>query len=325
LAPNNNAALPNNTTRSTKRKKRFETIAFQSCFYPFSFLSLKKNAMEDTPEKPEKPTIPPDEQLREENEFLKMKLLAETGAEFGQLDSIDPAIENLFLNNVIEFERQHAQAETTTVYELLGKPEFIKSEQLSDEQVVTELERIDSILNEHNIVVDYLAEYPERLKYSFVTEELFLHESNMFMSGMTYHYIYEEFHPNHPLDITNRAKAFIESWFKQQFTEYNTELSNQWFTDQGKIHTKEEVLQKFQQFFDCYKYFENAKYELQNVKADVEEGGDTGLGFAEGLVKYDAVSENGEITHFGGPFKLYLHMNYDWWDIFFAYWPGLKW
>jgi hypothetical protein len=282
--------------------------------------------MEDYPPNPEKSNHDREERLREENELLKLKLKAETGAEYGQLESIDPSLENAFLNNIIEFERRSAQTKTSKVYELLGKPDFITSDQLSDEQVAHELERIESILGEHNIVVDYLAEYPERDKYRFVTEELFLLETDdMFMPGMTCHYIYEEFHPNHTLTITDRARDFIEGWFEQRFSETSFELADQWITDQGKIFAKEAVLQKFRQIFDCYDHFKNTKYELQNVQADVTEGEATGMGFAEGLAEYDAVSENGEIAHFRGPFKLYLQLNYDWWNIFFAYWPGLKW
>lgn len=283
--------------------------------------------MEKDPQKPEKFSDDPEEQLRIENELLKLKLKAETGGEMHPLQSeSDPDLENAFLKNVIEFERQFSNAKQTTVFDLIGKPVFPKENTLSDEQVSAEFARATNILNKHNIEVDYLAEYPEREKYHFITEELFLHETDdMQIPGMIQHFIYEEFHPNHPLTITDRAEDFINGWFKQNFSEDSMELADSWITDQGKTYPKKEALQKFQHIFNSFDDFKNTKYELLNVQADVKEGEDTGLGFAEGIVKYDAIMENGETIHFEGPFKLYMQLHDEWWEIFFAYWPGLQW
>ena len=52
-----------------------------------------------------------EENLRTENEFLKMKLMLEHGGQFGELDEdgntdLPPEIENEFLNSVMAFEKQ---------------------------------------------------------------------------------------------------------------------------------------------------------------------------------------------------------------------------
>lgn len=282
--------------------------------------------MENDPQKPEKFSSDPEEQLRIENEILKLKLKAETGSGVeNPQNNIDPALENAFLKNVIEFERQFAKAKPTTVYELTGKPDFPKASTLDDDQILETLENLTHILEEHQIEVDFLGDYPEREKYRFITEELFQYESDdMFIPGMIQHFIYEEFHPNHPLTITDRVTDFIGSWFRQQLSEESMELSDQWITEKGEIYSKEHLLQKIQYIFDSYGRFENTKYELQKVQADVKEGEKTGKGFAEGMVKYDAVMENKEIMHFEGPFKIYLELIDNWWSIFFANWPGLN-
>ncbi len=49
------------------------------------------------------------------------------------------------------------------------------------------------------------------------------------------------------------------------------------------------------------------------------------MGHAEGMVKYDAVLENGETVHVEGPFKLYMQLEEEWWQIFYFHWPGFEW
>lgn len=281
--------------------------------------------MKNDPHKPEKFSNDPEEQLRIENELLKLKLKAETGGRMETTqNNIDPALENAFLNNVIEFERQYAQAKPTTVYELMNKPHFPKEDILDDDQIAEALENLRRLMEEHQIEVDFLGDYPARKKYRFIIEELFPYETdNMFMPGMTQHFIYEEFHPNHPLTITNRVTDFIGSWFRRQLSEYSMELSNEWITEKEEIYSREFLVQKIQHIFDAVERFENTKYELQKIQADVKEGENTGMGFAEGMVKYDAVMKSGEIIHFEGAFKMYLNLKDDWWCIFSAHWPGL--
>ena len=69
----------------------------------------------------------PEEQLKMENEILKLKLNAELGGRFESLTDIPADIENLFLKNVIAFEHEHANADIKTVHDVLGNPEYVKS------------------------------------------------------------------------------------------------------------------------------------------------------------------------------------------------------
>ena len=63
---------------------------------------------------------PSEEQLKAENDFLKMKLMLEKGAEFhtsGDSMELPPEAENMFLKNIMEFERQFDQDQ--------GKPRIV--------------------------------------------------------------------------------------------------------------------------------------------------------------------------------------------------------
>lgn len=89
--------------------------------------------------------------------------------------------------------------------------------------------------------------------------------------------------------------------------------------------TKQEVLDKLKTVFDAYPQFTNCKYVIAEINFQLNEEIETGMGHAEGGVKYDAILENGEQVHIEGPFKLYMSMEYDWWKIFYFVFPGFEW
>ncbi len=266
----------------------------------------------------------PEEQLNIENEILKLKLQAELGGDYESDGILPPDIENAFLKNVIEFEHQFAKTTPSTLFDILGKPAFPKAASLTDEEIETALSTLENLMDEKGIMVDYGEEYPARIKYTFVTEELFLKESGFFhMPGMTMHYIYEEFHPNHRLDISNNTDKFFNSWLNQNFNEFSSELSYHPTTSDGKELTREELFKSFQNIFDSYTKFENASYTVDDIFFELIDE-ENGSGYAEGHVEYDAILENGEVKHFEGKYK--LTMQYDgYWGIIYFEWPGFVW
>ena len=116
----------------------------------------------------------PVENIKLENEFLKIKLKAQYGDAFHMESNADipTEIENQFLKNMMAFEDAHARAEFTTVYECIGKPAYRPAEELNDIEVAAALERMTAILEEYNMDLDICdGPYPDRLIYSFITEE----------------------------------------------------------------------------------------------------------------------------------------------------------
>jgi len=265
----------------------------------------------------------PEENLRMENELLKLKLKAELGAEPINIADISPEIENEFLKNVLAFEHNFAGSKPAKVYDVLGKPAFKKSAELTDDLLEQALEEITKLLTEKNIEVYFGDEYDSRTKYYFITEELFEHETDFFsMPGMTTHFDYEEFHPNHKKDIENRATEFLTEWFRQGFDEYNYELADQFILPDRKILSKAQVISQLKRIFESYTAFTNEKYKIIDIGFQIE--GDNGIGHAEGGVIYNAVLENGENIVKKGPFKLYLTFEYGWWSIFHIVFPGFE-
>jgi hypothetical protein len=265
----------------------------------------------------------PEENLRMENELLRLKLKAEFGGESGNVTNINPEIENEFLKHVLEFEHNFAQSKPAKVYDLLGRPAFKKSDELNDDLIEQALEQITGMLFEKNMEVYFGEGYDSRTKYHFITEELFDHETTFLpMPGMTTHFDYEEFHPNHQKIIESRALEFLSEWFKQSLSERSWELADNFILPDRKILSKSEVVIQLKHIFDAYTAFTDEKYIIRDIGFQLEE--DTGFGHAEGMVKYSAVLENGEIIPIGGPFKFYMTLEGGWWCIFHIVFPGFE-
>ena len=137
----------------------------------------------------------PNENLRIENELLKLKMQAEYEATFGVSPDLPPEIEHAFLQNVLEFEKSWQEARKVKVYDLLGRPAFRPAATLSQSEIRKELKRIIDVMSEKNIVFDTIENYDPLLIYRFITEELFNHETeDLNLPGWTKNFIYEEFH-----------------------------------------------------------------------------------------------------------------------------------
>ena len=269
------------------------------------------------------------ENTKLENEFLKIKLKSQYGDAFHMESNagLPPEIENQFLKNMMAFEDAHANAAFTTVYENIGEPAYRPAEELDDNEITIALAGMNAILDEHNMVLDICdGPYDDRTIYTFITEELFTTETEIGgIEGMGRHFIYEEFHPNHKAEITKCTHQFLKRWFSRDFDEYTTELSNHIITFDGRQMVKEEAITRMQVFFDAFLEFKDDAYNIDDISFEINTETHIGMGFAEGVLKYDALLEKGESVNYQGPYKLYLQMEDNYWDIFCFAMPGFKW
>lgn len=165
----------------------------------------------------------PDE-LRTENDILKMKLMLEYGASFGSVpggQDIDPEIENHFLNNVLEFEKQSAEGRLVTVGEIIGNHQFPPAAELKDGEIQDAIKAMQKKLNENGIAVSVLSpNISGRELYRFMTEELPAVEMFDHFSPGIYCFIYDEFHPDPYYENENTAVNYCiqhilrkQEWF----------------------------------------------------------------------------------------------------------------
>lgn len=285
------------------------------------------NINQEAEDEPEKFSDDPEEQLRIENELLRLQLQAETGADIQQLEDVTPEVENAFLNNILAFERQLDSIEEVSIYKILGEPRDFKAEaELNEEQIVKELERLETFMRERNIEVDYGTEYPARLKYKFITEELFLHETQQFdIPEMVNHFIYEEFHPNHRLSIEGITEEFLDMWLTKKIDEHSYVFGNEFISKNDSIFSREQFFGLINNIFDAYLSFDQGSYTIENIAYDeMNDVNLKGLGHSEGTIRYRATLESKEVQAIEAPFKLYLTWVNGYWEIVNVVMPGLE-
>ena len=280
-------------------------------------------------EQDEKFSDDPQENLRIENELMKIKLKAQYGDAF-QMDSsaaLAPEVENEFLKNILAFEESYNKGDFITVYERIGKPGYQSAEEIGAGELKENVQQLLELLNQHQINLDFTdGPYDDEIIYRFITEELFNQEVDKEPAdGMVMGYIYEEFHPNHKAAILRCTHQFLKGWFIRSFTDNEFILSHDIITADGIQMQREELLAKLQLFFDAFINFANDGYTIDDTSFELQAGDERGMGYSEGRLKYDAEIDNNEIIHFEASYKLYLQMEYNEWSVFYFVIPGFKW
>lgn len=282
--------------------------------------------MADNQNLPEKFSDDAQENLRIENEILKLKMQAESGAFFGGEGGLPPEIENRFLQNVQKFEEAWKDVKYVKVYDLIGRPPFKDVDELSDEGIKGETERLTAIMNEKEVFLGVLGEYEPRVIYTFITKELFEYETdNMQLPGWSKDFIYEEFHPNHPLDLRKTAERFLEHWFERKFDGHSIELDNQLITEHGSVYSHAEVVEKLNAHLSEYEEFLRHDHIIGDIGFEMNEEEGTGMGHAEGGIAYQVRLTTGETIKVGEIFKIYMSYRYRYWSVVYFVMPGFVW
>ena len=252
-----------------------------------------------------------DEAIRFENEFLKDKINAQYGGIHGSGDlETPPEILNTFLNDMIEFEHAMNDRNEVLLYDFIGRPEFILEQDLSDEQVKVELERVNDMLFSINIVYDNINDVEDRLLYKFVTEDLFQQQiPDKLIPGTVSHYIYEDFHPDQEYNSRMRCVEFIDVFFSSDF----------------EIQVCDLFLEDIRNFDDLYDFHYTFE-EFRNVKYEVLDAAIVpGECIRKATISFDAVSSVGtEPIHYSGDATFELEYKYDRWSVIAVQLPGME-
>lgn len=267
----------------------------------------------------------PEENLRMQNDFLKMKMMAESGAWFGGEGGLPPEIENQFLKNVMEFEKTNSNVKSRTISEILGKPVFDDEETLNDEKFQTEFLRLSALLEDCGIQVEFSRTRNDRFKYNFITRELFKHETTFTpIKGMITGFLYEEFHSDHEWEITELTNRFLNDFFERELDADTYYINEQIVNPDGSLVPRENIIKRFLSMYEAIPEFENTSFIIENQDFELQEndGIQTGMGFSEGTIQYEIIFRDGERKKIDGPFKIYFSMEWDCWTICFFYIAG---
>lgn len=152
-----------------------------------------------------------DEKIKAENDFLKMKMMLERGAQFEKMkdsDGLPADIENQFLKNILEFEKQFDQHSAVTVYDKIGKPaHFENVDSITDDNIEAAWLQLYNYMLEHGVELSTTnPKITPRELYRFATEELFSHETDdIKIPGMINGFIYDDFYPDYEFENTQTA------------------------------------------------------------------------------------------------------------------------
>jgi hypothetical protein len=281
-------------------------------------------------EEEEKFSDDPTENMKIENEFLKIKLKAQYGDGFFMQEGehgLPPELENQFLKQMMQFEENYEKAEYISLYEKIGKPTFKPLEELSTNEKKDEIKRLTEIMESHGIMLDINeGPYDDDVIYTFIIKELFEQEveKESLIEGGFWHFCYEEFHPNDKVEIEKNTHEFLQHWFNKGFNEYSSELAYHFILPEGKEIDRDAFFKKVNMFFDSFVQFKNDGYNVDEVKFELYDN-NAGMGHAEGTLTYDAEMENGEIIQYKGPFKLYMQREDKYWSVVYFVMPGFVW
>lgn len=199
-----------------------------------------------------------EEKLKAENEFLKMKMMLERGAEFEKTEAgneLPADIENQFLRNIMEFEKQFDQHKITTVYDKIGRPtQFKPVNEIPDTEIENAWTELYSYMLDNGI--DLTATNPKvtpRELYRFATEELFEHQTDdINIPGMISGFIYDEFYPDYEYENSNLAIDYIQSVFSKDHLDHMQGLAKKITINNLKDLTQENFKAIINQFKDAF-------------------------------------------------------------------------
>ncbi len=162
-----------------------------------------------------------EEKLKAENDFLKMKIMLEHGGYFDAANENDiPAqVENEFLKDVIEFEKQFDERKKIKVFDKIGRPTHFKLvSEIADEKINQAWQELSDYLDEHNINLSVCSpNISIKELYRFTVEELFECEiDDINIEGMMHGFIYDEFHPDPVYDNTRAAQEECINYILQK-------------------------------------------------------------------------------------------------------------
>ncbi|MEO7524673.1 MAG: hypothetical protein ABIT58_11295 [Ferruginibacter sp.] len=150
-----------------------------------------------------------DEDIKSENDFLKMKMMLERGAEFGSVTDLDPEMENAFLRSVMAFEEQMESDKKIRLYDKIDKPLIFKPvAEVSDGEIEAALDCLLNWLSEYGIEVSVCnPAISQHELYRFIIEELFEFEiDDIDLPGWVNSFCYDEFHPDAAYETSTAAE-----------------------------------------------------------------------------------------------------------------------
>ncbi|NOS90319.1 MAG: hypothetical protein HOP30_00200 [Cyclobacteriaceae bacterium] len=261
-----------------------------------------------------------EDELKAENELLKLKLELEHGMKGHHSEGLSPAMENQWLNQIYNFEKLYKETPRVKVYDFIGRPDFVPIQSLPENEIVAALEALENAMQAKGVELSCLCEYPAATIYQFITEELFEHEMDgIRMEGMMTHFTYEEFHPNHAYDINRLITDFIDSLLTKQWNEQfdGMSLASQ-ITFNGAQHEQAAMNAIILTFQEAHPSISFDQLAVEEIKFDLENG----TGTAKATIAYTLRQHQQKTESVSGSCAFQMVMEYGYWCLTSIEIPG---
>lgn len=183
-------------------------------------------------------------------------------------------------------------------------------DEINDNDIDEELERIYAILNVYSVELSALCEVQPRELYRFITEELFKVEVNdIRIPGMRHAFIYEEFHPNHEYDIKNRCSELVEHITTAKCSELVSWGLNDQVSYNGELFTKEHLNDRMLTFVRSFEVLKIHKVTFVEVTVSDSQSQGKALCRVAFTGRY---KDNLPFEH-EGLWEFRLRIHYGWW------------
>lgn len=206
-----------------------------------------------------------EERLRAENDFIKMKLMLEREASFGSGGElpIPPELENIFLKNIVEFEKQFETRKKIKVFDKMGQPaQFVPSSEIPDDSIDAAWKQLKEFMRKHGVGLTACSpKVTSRELYRFATEELFKYEmDDINVQGVINEFIYDEFYPDPVYDNTRHA---IQDCMEEIFDTEPIEFFYCFNRDNLRLNQYESLsIEEFKEKVNAFK----KEYQELNIK-----------------------------------------------------------
>ncbi len=254
-----------------------------------------------------------EEQMRLENEIMKLRLQAEYGSIFPDADTAesDPGPEYAFLKRVLQLHRRIAGTKPRPLREVLSFDQFIPADEFGNEHELSiALREALEYLEDANVIVDFDHDYPDRVMYDFITREL--PELEVIGAPADDEYlcvVYEAFHPNPRADIEDFTDDLFSALFCGDISGYLAiYFRSHRLPPRLTAGTEQELSEVIKRFHECFECISHWQVRVDDIEPDpgaalFVPGSGTCV---RGTIEYTAALSDGSQQVITGPFRLDL-------------------
>lgn len=266
----------------------------------------------------------PEETLLMENEFLKVKILAETGHDFESYSELSPEYEHTVLQSILQPENESVFARKK-LRDYVKPPHFEPAENLSERDFRNAYKRLKNLLKKHRINVHFIRKKNARFRYNFVVEELFNSpHTYFFIKGMHTEFIYENFHPDLEIELHIVTEIFFTDFFNMNIQEDYPLIADLVACPDWNQYQKHEFINQFTEFFESIESFNNGIFEIAQIELETLEDQINIIAECRGWVYYEVDEPDGDFYIVSGIFSLHFLKVQHTWLIISARVPGFN-